>query len=55
MSSLINKGLCLSAAIEITKEYARGSNGQIVPQHILKFLQDSYKALVELMEESAKS
>jgi hypothetical protein len=46
----VNKNGCLSQAIEITKEYARGGG----PGAIEEILERLYKKLKELAEDSAK-
>ena len=52
MASMVDKQDCLLAAVEITKEYARGSNGTVPYSYIPELLEDMYTKLVSLMEKS---
>ncbi len=52
MASMVDKQDCLLAAVEITKEYARGSNGTVAYSYIPELLEATYIKLVSLMETS---
>lgn len=47
---MVNKQYCLTVAIEITKEYARGGTGSGACDAPAEVLEKTYKKLLELAE-----